>query len=197
MSHVRAALLIVLFMLALSSGAFAQVVYAPVQYQYFSGGQSYYYGGSDPAVHYCANLLSQELNFGRTQEYAFHSGNIMVHREVVTEPTRVFSDTMPGLNARFYGYTIDDARNAAYANAPTYFRKADIAKVARVQADGTWVVPSTTAMPASMSAGTIEIKPYRAMARPAAEPKPILIIPKRLLDKPLWPSRDPVADARQ
>jgi hypothetical protein len=32
--------------------------------------------------------------------------------------------------------------------------------------------------------------------RPVTQPKPILIIPKRLLDKPLWPSNNPTADAR-
>jgi hypothetical protein len=196
MFKVTAASLCASLLIVASSSASAQVFYEPVQYQYFSGGRAYYYGGSDPQVHYNANMLSHEPGYGRTNEYAFHSGDIDRHREVVTEPTRVFNDMIPNWNARFFGYTVDDARNAAYNNAPTYFRKADIKHMARVQEDGTWVVPSQ-AMPArAMGTGTIEIRPYRPMVRPVSEPKPLLIIPKRLLDKPLWPSNNPTADAR-
>ncbi len=67
--------------------------------------------------------------------------------------------------------------------------------MARVQEDGTWVVPSQ-ASAGGAAAGTIEIRPARPMVRPVSEPKPLLIIPKRLLDKPLWPSNNPTADAR-
>ncbi|MDB5324121.1 MAG: hypothetical protein JWN40_5752 [Phycisphaerales bacterium] len=180
-------------LLASASSASAQVFYEPVQYQYFSGGRAYYYGGSNPQVHYDANYLSHVSGYGRTQGYAFHSGNIDTHREVVTEQTRVYTDMIPYWNARIFGFTANDARNEAYSNAATYFRKADVARVARVQEDGTWVVP----VQATSGAGTIEIRPYRPMVRPVvAEPKPILIIPKRLLDKPLWPSNNPTADAR-
>jgi hypothetical protein len=196
MFKVAAASLCALLLIAASSSASAQVFYEPVQYQYFSGGRAYYYGGSDPQVHYNANMLSQEPGYGRTNEYAFHSGDIDRHREVVTEPTRVFNDMTPYWNARFFGYTVDDARNAAYNNAPTYFRKADVKRMARVQSDGTWVVPSQAMSAATTGTGTIEIRPARPMVRPVSEPKPILIIPKRLLDKPLWPSNNPTADAR-
>ena len=193
MFNVAAASLCALLLSAASSAS-AQVFYQPVQYQYFSGGRMYYYGGSDPQVHYNANFLSHVSGYGRTQGYAFHSGNIDTHREVTTEQTRVYTDMIPTWNARIFGFTADDARNEAYNNAPTYFRKADIARVARVQEDGTWVVPSSQAAPCT---GTIEIRPYRPMVRPAVtEPKPILIIPQRLLDKPLWPSNNPTADAR-
>jgi len=190
MLKVAAASLCALF-LGVASSASAQVIYEPVQYQYFSGGRAYYYGGADPMVHADANHLSHEEGYGRTQGYAFHSGNIDTHREVVTSHIRVYTDMIPNWNGHVFGYTVDDARNAAYMNAPTYFRKADLLKTARVQEDGTWVVPSQP-----MPHGTIDIRPYHPVVRPATTPKPILIIPKRLLDKPLWPSNNQTASAR-
>lgn len=191
MSRVITASIAVFLCAFASAGAGAQVVYEPVQYQYVSGGRFYYYGGSSPLVHRNANLLSHEPSFGRSNGWAFHSGSIDTHREVGTEPTRAYTDMIPTWNARVFGYTAGDARNAAYANSATYFRKADLPLMARVAPDGTWVVPAHATSPAA-GAGTIEIK----VVRPAT-PKPILSIPKRLLDKPLWDDPDRVtADAR-
>ena len=191
MSRVAVASLCVLFFVV-GSSASAQIFYQPVQYQYFSGGRAYYYGGSDPYVHWSANQLSREPWYGRSGGYAFHSATIDVHQEVTTEPVRVFTDMIPGQNARFFGYTVDDAHNAANANAALYFRKADVVRMAQVQEDGTWVVP-----PQAGSVGTIDIRVVKpAVVKPVVEPKPILIIPKRLLDKPLWPKDQPTADAR-
>lgn len=184
------------FLFAAGSSAFAQIIYQPVTYQYSSGGSLYYYGGSNPRVHEEAQSLSQEATFGRSNGYAFHSGNIETHREVVHEPTRIYTDMMPFQNARFFGYTANDARNAAYANSATYFRKADALRVAQPQSDGTWVVPVQAD---ATGHGTIEIRPWKPATpavTPVIEPKPLLIIPKHLLDKPLWPSNNPTADAR-
>jgi hypothetical protein len=165
----------------------------PVQYQYFSGGRAYYYGGSDPYVHARANALSGEVGFGRTNGYAFVSANIDTHREVVTERTRAYTDTIPHWNGRIFGYTPDDARNAAHQNADLYFRKSDLRALAIPQSDGTWAVPPQP----TPGQGTIEIRPYRpADAKPVLQPTPILIIPKRLLDKPLWGPGTPMAEAR-
>jgi hypothetical protein len=177
--------------LAASLSSRAQVIYEPVQHQFSSGGRHYYYGGSDPRVHQRANQLSQETTFGRSNGWAFHSGSIDTHREVGTEPTRAYSDMIPYWNARVYRYTDGDARNAANANAARYFRKADLRSVAQVQPDGTWAVPS--AGDTTHVRGTIDIRPYRG---PATMPKPILSIPKRLLDQPLWGSGRTTADAR-
>ena len=183
-----------LVLVAVSSSASAQVFYEPVQYQYWSGGRAYYYGGSNPLVHYRANLNSQSPGFGRTDGYAFRSARPDTHREVTTEPTRIYSDSTPYWNARVFGASVDDARNAAYANSATYFRKADLKYLARVEADGTWSVPASAGAPT----GTIEIKPtYRGWMKPVyTEPRPILIIPKRLLDKKLWGEPLQTADAR-
>src|SRR5438445_5847070 len=114
MSHRVASLFVLALLLIVGSTARAQIFYTPVQFQYSSGGSLYYYGGSDPYVHWEANSLSHEPGFGRTQGYAFHSGNGTVHREVVTEPVRVYTDQIPYWNARFFGYSVDDAQNAAY-----------------------------------------------------------------------------------
>jgi hypothetical protein len=176
-----------------ASSASAQVYYEPVQYQHSAGGRAYYYGGTDPGVHYRATLNSRDPNFGRSNSYAFHSHRLDTHREVVTEPERIYLDSVPYHNARFFGASVDDARNAAYANAATYFRKADLRHVARVQADGTWSVPATAG-----TRGTIEIRPVvqPPVVRPVVTPKPVLIIPKHLLDKKLWGEKPLTADAR-
>lgn len=103
----------------------AQVIYEPVQYQ-FGGQNAYYYGGSDLRVHATAGQLSAQPGFGRSEGFAFASGNVTTHREVNNDRPRVFDDRLPGVNATIYGVTIDDARNAAYQNSPTYFRKRDL-----------------------------------------------------------------------
>lgn len=173
---------------ACGAAASAQIVYEPVQSQYFAGGRAYYYGGADPRVHYSAARESGLATWGRSNGYAFHSGNIDTHREVSTEPTRIYSDQVPGQNARFFGYTVSDAQNQANANSYIYFRKADLLRTAIRQSDGTWTVPAQP----SPARGTIEILPARPIVRPmmgdkkAVAPKPVLVIPKRLLDKPLW-----------
>jgi hypothetical protein len=166
-----------------------------VQYQHFVGGRAYYYGGTDPAVHDDAAALSLVPGFGRTGGYAFQSGDIDRHREVTTERARVYTDALPGQDARQFGFNAINAANEAYANSPTYFRKStDVVRMARVQADGSWVVPATT-VPAR---GSIEIRGLGVVPRTPAyvEPKPLLIIPKRLLDKKLWGEQPMRADAR-
>lgn len=191
MSRTAAALFV---LIVASSSASAQVFYEPVQYQHFAGGRPYYYGGADAYVHYKANANSQDPGLARTSGYAFHSARLDTHREVVTEPTRIYSDSMPTQNARFFGASVDDAANAAYANSATYFRKSDLKYMARIRPDGAWSIPAS-----SGSVGTIEIYPAaRPLVRPAilTEPKPILIIPKRLLDKKLWGEPLQSADAR-
>jgi hypothetical protein len=183
-------------MLLSSPAAFAQVIYTPVQYQYFSGGRAYYYGGTDPGVHADVAALSQVPGYGRTGGYAFQCGDLDRHREVTTERARVYTDTLPGEDARQFGFTPASAANEAYANSPTYFRKStDVLRMARVQPDGSWVVP-TNNVPAR---GSIEIRGLGVVPRTQptyVEPKPLLIIPKRLLDKKLWPEQPMRADAR-
>jgi hypothetical protein len=204
----RAALGLVasLLLFAGASTASAQVFYMPLTYQYQSpnGGGYYYYGGIDPVVHIHANANSVVPGYGRTGGHAFHSGNYQVHREVSTEPVRIYSDAVSSLqNGRFYGMNVDDAANEAAANATLYFRKADLLRDNHiVQPDGTWVVPAYT-----LPRGSVSIRPYVGSSsviitplvadKPKTEPKPVLIIPKRLLDKPLWGTPNPLVRADQ
>jgi hypothetical protein len=186
-----------------ASAASAQVFYMPVTYQWESpnGGGHYYYGGTNPHVHVHANTTSLVPGYGRTDGYAFHSGDYQVHREVRTEPVRIYSDAHPyGLNGRVYGMRIHDAANEANANAALYFRKADLERNALLQEDGTWMVPAYNVRRASMTIRSY-VKPVdmnRVMdTKPKAEPKPVLIIPKRLLDKPLWGEKNQQVSVEQ
>ena len=50
-----------------------------------------------------------------------------LHAGLIGRPAEyVYSDCRPGVNVSVYGYTSVDARNEAYANVPTYFRKRDL-----------------------------------------------------------------------
>ena len=200
--------LLALASLVLSAGASAasaQVIYQPVTYQWQSpnGGGYYYYGGTNHHVHAHANANSLVPGYGRTGGYAFQSGDHHVHREVVTEGPRIYSDAVSYShnNARYYGFHIHNAANEAYANAATYFRKGDLERNALLQEDGTWLVPAY-----NIRKSSIMIRPYvkpidtnRVMgtSKPKAEPKPVLIIPKRLLDKKLWGEENLQASAAQ
>ncbi len=167
----RLALLIALC--AIASSASAQVIYEPVRYQYGHQNNIYYYGGSDPRVHYSAQFpIGGAGRFGRAGGWAFASGNTRSFRQVANEPTRVFTDSLPIRydNAAFAGFTENDARNDAYFNVPTYFKKSELLAAAVEQSDGAWVVPSQ-AQPVPLD---------RAVSRsaPTTGPKPLMIIPK-------------------
>ena len=97
-----------------AASSFAQVIYEPVQYQYKSGGRSYYYGGADARVHMSAAWpMVYGADWGRSNGLAFHSANVHTHREVATERPRVYTDALPLRNAYIYGFTANDARNEA------------------------------------------------------------------------------------
>jgi hypothetical protein len=171
----------VVCVLLFTSFASAQLIFQPVQYQY--GGQnSFYYGGSNPLVIERGNQPACG-EYGRVHGYAFVSDNGVSHREVSTEPLRVYSDCVGRgfRNAAIFGYSIDDARNEAYSNVPLVFRMRDLIAHAEPVSDGTWVVPPNA--PYNRAPGTIEIKPYVRPA-PSSNPHPVLIIPKKLLEEP-------------
>lgn len=167
---------------ALASSASAQVFYEPVRYQYGHQNNIYYYGGSDPQVHYYAQFpIGGDGRFGRAGGWAFASGNVDTHREVANEPTRVYTDSPPfryDSGGTFAGFTATDARNDAYANVPTYFRKSELLNAAVQRPDGAWVVPAQ-AQPIALDRNTMRFAPG-----PATAPRPLMIIPKdRLLPR--------------
>ena len=165
--------------LACASQSFGQIIYEPVRYQY--GEQNkFYYGGSDPnIIRHGYGVRDSAGRYGRVNGFDFVSGNINTHREVSGEPERVYSDCLGYQNARVYGFTATDARNEAYANIPTYFRKSDLLRAA-VPGDGAWVVPAQAQpIPADAVQPMIRITP--ATTRGASLPKPLFIIPKDAL----------------
>jgi hypothetical protein len=172
---IRVALALAVFACFVSTAS-AQIIFEPVQYQYDSNGTMYYYGGSDPYVHAMAHeLYSPGGTFGRVNGFAFVSAT----RQVSNEPIRAYTDAMPRINGHLLGFTPDDARNEAYANAPRYFVKRDLLNAAVRQADGTWVVPAQAQPVRVYRASGVEVTPA-----PATSPKPLLIIPKDQLNKP-------------
>jgi hypothetical protein len=170
----------------------AQIIFEPVQYEYDCNGQKYYYGGSDPRVHeYACSPVGGGGRWGRVNGYAFASGNIHTHREVVNEPTRVFTDALPFREAQFFGFTVNDARNEAYANVPRYFRKGDLLNAAIPVGDGSWVVPAN-AEPVRLVRTE---RGVRIESNRGAMPRPLMVIPKKP-QKKAPPSDKVFANAR-
>lgn len=154
----------------------AQTIYAPVQYQYGSGNHVYYYGGSDPAVfdraerRRCLDVLGDHPFTSQRYTQAY------VHRRLIGQLDRVYSDCAPYVNARAYGYLPVDAANDAYAGVPRYFRKADLLRASVELPDGSVVVP-----PQARPIRVDRDRADRSATRPVIRPRAIIIIPK---DKP-------------
>ena len=156
----------------------AQVIYEPVRYQFSGCDQNYCYGGSDASVHaraaYYACRGTHHVAVG-----AFNDGRAFNEPSPMFPYESVYSDKVMRMDARYFGYTCDDARNEANARVPRYFRKADLLAGAYRAADGSIVVPAQ-AVPQPAYGDHL----YRTM--PATAPKgQIIIIPKRMLDRPL------------
>ena len=150
----------------------AQTIYEPVRYQYGEGNHRYYYGGSDPAIF---DLAERQRCLDEMTDYRYGTDRYnaaYMHYRLIGRLDRVYSDCAPYVNARIYGYLPVDARNDAYANVPTYFRKADLMRAAVLLPDGTNVVPAQ-AQPVSE-----ERYEARAVTQPVARPKAIIIIPR-------------------
>lgn len=174
MSRVAIALAL---LVCVASSASAQIIYEPVQYQYEAGGTTYYYGGSDPRIHALAQRpFSSSGTWGRVNGFAFASST----RSVSNEPVRVFTDTTGSINAHQLGATPNDARNEAYANQPRYFVKRDLLRAAVPQADGSFVVPAQALPVRIYKSSGVEVTPA-----PATMPRPLMIIPKDQLIKPI------------
>ena len=172
--------------LALSSAAFAQVVYEPIRYQYETPrGERYFYGGTDPRVHAIAGSdLCRGYSYG-TNLPNFDDGRPFNQPSPIGDRPVVFTDCVPFRDAYRFGYTPADARNEAYANAPTYFRKADLLETAIPTPTGGWVVPASAPRyaPTVSIHGAHRHPAMRSTTGPASRPGQVIIIPKRLMDK--------------
>ena len=170
--------------LILSTSAMAQVVYEPVRYQFQSPrGETYYYGGTDPRVHMVAGSeLCRGFGYA-TNLHNFDGGNSFNQPSPMHHRPAVYTDCAPFRDATYFGYTPADARNEAYANAPTYFRKADLLESAIPTATGGWVVPANAPqyIVAPRHHGYPTVRPMTTA--PVTRPGQVIIIPKRLMDK--------------
>jgi hypothetical protein len=159
-----------------SSHAAAQTIYEPVQYQYGEGANRYYYGGNDPAVF---DTAERQACLDRLGDFAYDTDrytHAYVHRRLIGQLERVYSDCAPYVNARAYGYLPVDAANDANANVPRYFRMRDLDRAAVVRPDGTRVV-AAQARPVASDRDRAAADAARAATRPAA--KTIIIIPRK------------------
>jgi hypothetical protein len=164
---------------ASSSLAGAQTIYAPVQYQYGVEQYRYYYGGADSAVFNRAERVMAQDQLTDIPHTSPRYTQTYLPLNLIGQLDRVYSDVIPSLNARPFGYLQRDAANDAYANAPRYFRMADLDAAAVALPDGSRVVPP--------QARPVEApREARAASRPASEikPKAIIIIPKGDKAKP-------------
>jgi hypothetical protein len=97
----------------------AVTVYPPVQFQFGQHGELYY-GGTQSGVSNSAAGPQMVAGVYTNSSYT----PLYFHPEFGEEPERaIYSDYRPGVDVKQYGYTINDARNEAYANAPTFFAK--------------------------------------------------------------------------
>ena len=194
-----------------SSAASAQVIYEPVQYEYHVGSDyKFYYGGDNPLVFEHARRVACLREAGAwVREGRYGVGHL--HPGLIgAPPYRVFSDCAPLQNAAAYGFTPADARNEAYARVPQYFTKAAVLAGAApaaepgyyrkatpdgIPANGSRVlIAPSKGWPAGGATPGIDIRPYRGgpatgptprpETRPAARPRPLMIIPKKLLEQP-------------
>ena len=188
--HVAAAIALSVIGLA-SSAAWAQVVYEPVRYQYeTASGEKYFYGGVDPRTHAVAGYDSNRCGFRgyATNLHNFDGGNSFGQPSPMYDRPPVYTDCVPFRDARRFGFTEADARNEAYANAPTYFRKADLLASAVPTETGGWVVPANAPfvyVAPGMNRGVYHVTPTSraTTTSPASRPGQVIIIPKRLMDQ--------------
>jgi hypothetical protein len=172
--------------LVLSTSAMAQVIYEPIRYQYETPrGEKYYYGGTDPRVHAVAGQhgICRGYSYARNL-HNFDGGNSFNQPSPMHHRAPVFSDCVPFRDASYFGYTPADARNEAYANSPTYFRKADLLASAIETPSGALIVPANA--PNYYVAPRHHVYGYpaiRTTTSPVTRPGQVIIIPKRLMDK--------------
>jgi len=192
----------------LASPASAQVFFEPVQYQY-GPTPTFYYGGSDPRVFAHASRSVYNDDIAGPYGTRYFVGTRYYGPILRVRPPAVFVDQYPYFDAALFHYTPADARNDANAAVPTYFRKIDLLRSAIPSGDGnTFVVPAQAPLPSA--AGYIDIRPYHGPAgggtshpstgpattapatQPSDGPRPLLIIPKSLLQPPA-PAAAPAA----
>ncbi len=176
--------------LLVSSSAFAQVIYLPVQSQYHTpSGETYYYGGADLRVHAMARHHGCPSYGYANNLHRFDGGNSFGQPSPMYNRDAVYSDCAAfGQDVSRLGYSAIDAQNEANANAARYFRKADLLNNAIVLPDGSRIVPPTPPMFVPMQSNYVATSPM--LMNPARRGQ-VIIIPKKLLNRPLKEFTEP------
>ena len=166
----------------------AQILYEPVQYQFGSGAERFYYGGRNARLlEFASRYVAHESDNSSARSLKFHSSPMIFsdrfgYREVSHWTSSGKSEV-----------TISDVRNEAYNNLPRYFSKRDLLAAAVPAEDGSYIIPAQLPVHSQ-----IDIRVIRKFTQPASEaitPKgTILVIPKRLLEKKL--EQKTVADVK-
>lgn len=169
------------FCALLSSPAFGQVFYQPVQSQFRTGTGDgyYYYGGTDLRTHIAARSACPQYGYANNLHH-FDGGNSFGQPSPMYDRTPVYTDCMPGRDAARFGYTAADAENEARANAARYFRKADELAAAIRLIDGARIVP-----PTPVQVYVTPVAAAQSKLPGEASRGQIIIIPKKYLDRPL------------
>src|SRR4051794_19130433 len=97
-------LAVLLCSVVLSSSAFAQVMYQPVQYQFDTGhgDGKYLYGGTNPLVH---SIARRCVPYGyATNLHRFDGGNSFGQPAPFYDRTAVYSDCTGIQNAAWFGF---------------------------------------------------------------------------------------------
>ena len=186
--------------LLISTSAFAQVMFLPVQSQFSTGygDEKYYYGGTDPRVHMIARNNGCGTYHYSLNLHRFDGGNSFGQPSPLYDRTAIYTDCAPfGQDVSHQGFSPADAQNEANANAARYYRKSDQLAAAIVLPDGSRLVPPTPVMivplygdHSTMMSSTLPVRRGQ-----------VIIIPKRMLDRPLKDFTNPpvpqkVASAR-
>ena len=128
-------ILVSLALLTHAGAAEAQVIFEPVRVQYGGGSgggsdarsaPSFFYGGQDPSVFRLAVRSAEAEAANRGRGGFLRSTEGAYFRPVSTDRPRIYVDTLRVDEASTYGYTVDDALNAANRSLPRYFRKSDL-----------------------------------------------------------------------
>src|SRR4051812_10615916 len=109
--------LCVLVVVSISSAAFGQIIYLPVQSQFRTGtgDATYYYGGTDARVHAMARYGCAPYGYANNL-HRFDGGNSFGQPSPMYDRTQVFTDCVGLQDASRFGYTAADAENEARAN---------------------------------------------------------------------------------
>jgi len=166
-----------------ASPSLGQIIYEPVTFQHGSD-VKYFYGGSDSRTHrYAAHEIDQRSYYSYG---AFSGSDRSRARDMFNHCDFVFSDQIPLKELSRNGYNENDARNEANANAPLYFRKHELLRAAERQYDGSLSVPANVKV-----VGRLYVRDAvnGATTGPATTRGAVIIIPKKLLEKPAKPDR--------